>query len=217
MMEPNRVLGGPLATHVEYTSTLLNQQKATSRFVDVRQLDDVQLMALIKEQREEALGELYDRYHRLVFSIAMRVIGNRAFAEEIVLDVFTSVWQKAHTYRAHRAQVNTWLARLARNQAIDVLRREEVRPMRHSVGWADVTEISPDGQSPETATQRSLRRQQVRSAVKELPPEQQEALALAFFQGYTHREIAEVLEQPLGTIKSRIRSGMQTLRGLLAL
>lgn len=188
-----------------------------SRFVDVRQLDDVQLMTLIGEQREEALGELYDRYHRLVFSIAMRVIGSRAFAEEIVLDVFTSVWQKAHTYRADRAQVNTWLAQLARNQAIDVLRREEVRPMRHSVGWADVTEISLGGQSPEMATQLSLRRQQVRSAVKELPPEQQEALALAFFQGYTHREIAEVLEQPLGTIKSRIRSGMQTLRGLLVL
>jgi RNA polymerase sigma-70 factor, ECF subfamily len=184
--------------------------------VDVKQLDDVNLMQLIAQHREDALGELYDRYHRLVFSIALKVIGNRATAEEIMLDVFIRVWEKGDRYRMEKAQVNTWLARLTRNRAIDVLRREEVRPMRHSVGWADVSEMSTDGQSPETVTQLSIRRQQVRSAINELPPEQKEALALAYFQGYTHREIAEVLEKPLGTIKTRIRSGMQTLRGLLA-
>ena len=215
-MDPNQMLGEQLASHVKYTSTFLRQEKGMSRVVDVKQLDDVNLMQLIAQQREDALGELYDRYHRLVFSIALKVIGNRATAEEIMLDVFIRVWEKGDRYRMDKAQVNTWLARLTRNRAIDVLRREEVRPMRHSVGWADVSEMSTDGQSPETATQLSIRRQQVRSAINELPPEQQEALALAYFQGYTHREIAEVLEKPLGTVKTRIRSGMQTLRGLLA-
>lgn len=215
-MHDGRTLGERIASRVEYTSTMLTQEE-TDLAVDVKQLDDAQLMRWIAQEHEDALGELYDRYHRLVFSIALRVVGNRASAEEIMLDVFTRVWQKGHTYRAEKAQVNTWLARLARNRAIDVLRREEVRPIRHSVGWADVSEMSADGKNPEAATQLALRRQQVRRAINELPPEQQEALALAYFQGYTHREIAAVLEQPLGTIKSRIRSGMQTLRGLLAM
>jgi RNA polymerase sigma-70 factor (ECF subfamily) len=213
-MHYGRTLGEQIPSHVEYTSTMLTQEEMKLA-VDVKQLEDAKLMQRIAQGREDALGELYDRYHRLVFSIALRVIGNRASAEEIMLDVFTSVWIKGHTYRADKAQVNTWLARLARNRAIDVLRREEVRPLRHSVDWADVSQMSADGRSPEAATQLALRRQQVRSAINELPPEQQEALALAYFQGYTHREIAEVLEQPLGTVKTRIRSGMQTLRGLL--
>lgn len=216
-MNYSRTFGEQITSHVQYTATLLAQQEETTLFVDVKQLEDAELIDLVAQQREEALGELYDRYHRLVFSIALRVIGNRALAEEIMLDVFTRVWQKAHTYCTDKAQVNTWLTRLARNKAIDVLRQEEARPFRHTVGWANISEMPTDGQTPETATHIALRRQQVRSAIKELPPEQQEALALAFFQGYTHREIAALLEQPLGTIKTRIRSGMQTLRGVLKL
>lgn len=213
-MHYGRTLGKQIPSHLEYTATILTKDETKSA-VDIKQLDDAELIKWIAQGREEALGELYDRYHRLVFSIALRVIGNRASAEEIMLDVFTSVWEKGHTYREERAQVNTWLARLARNRAIDMLRREEVRPMRHSVDWAEVSELAAGGQNPEAATQLALRRQEVRNAIKALPPEQQEALALAYFQGYTQQEIAAVLEQPLGTIKTRIRSGMQTLRGLL--
>lgn len=185
--------------------------------MSIEQLDDTTLIDLVAQRDEAALSELYDRYHRLMYSVALRVVGNRAIAEEIMLDVFTRVWEKAHTYRADRAKVSTWLTRLARNRAIDVLRREESRPFKHSVGWANVSEISADGQNPETAAQMTLRQERVRAAITELPFEQQEALSLAFFQGYTHREIAEVLEEPLGTVKTRIRSGMQTLRGLLKL
>lgn len=183
--------------------------------MNVNQLDDAALLVRISKQEDAALGELYDRYSRLVFSIALGVVNNRATAEEITLDVFTRVWEKGHTYRADKAKVSTWLARLARNRAIDVLRRENIRPLRHSVGWADVSNLPHEAANPETAVHNSLRRQQVRAALAELPEDQQEALALAFFQGYTHREIADVLDQPLGTIKTRIRSGMQTLRGLL--
>ena len=100
---------------------------------------DTALIDLIIQQDDAALGELYDRYHRLVFSIAIHVVGRPEDAEEITLDVFTNVWEKADTYRSQRAKVTTWLTRIARNKAIDVLRREEVRPMKHSISWAQVS------------------------------------------------------------------------------
>ncbi len=180
-------------------------------------LDDKTLIALIAQAQPNALDELYSRYSRLVYSLALHMVSEPATAEEITLDVFTRVWEKANTYRAEQAQVNTWLVSMTRHRAIDWLRRQKVRLDQHSLTWA---EISPEAEphsngTPEQRVEISLRKQRVRAAVAQLPPDQQEALALAYFKGQSHREIAETLGQPLGTVKTRIRLGMQKLRQLL--
>ena len=180
------------------------------------QLDDTDLIDLITQRNETALSELYDRYHRLIFSVALSVVGRQEEAEEITLDVFTRVWEKAHTYRSDRAKVYTWLTRLARNRAIDILRRENVRPIKYSVSWADVwPEPQANSDPPESVVQLTLQKKRVRQAISTLPDPQKEVLALAYFKGYSHSEIAQALDLPLGTVKGRIRSGMQKLRVLL--
>jgi RNA polymerase sigma-70 factor, ECF subfamily len=181
----------------------------------VPQLNDSELIDLIAHHNEAALGELYDRYNRLVFSIAFAVVGEHGAAEEITLDVFIRIWQKAGTYRAEKARVTTWLTRIARNRAIDTLRREEVRPLKHSIGWAHVSPEPASDHNTESAAHNAMERQRVRAAVGALPDEQQEVLSLAYFKGYTHREIASALDLPLGTVKGRIRGAMHRLRSLL--
>ncbi len=179
-------------------------------------LTDQTLILLITRTQPEALSALYDRYSRLVFSLALNIVGDHATAEEITLDVFTRVWEKAGTYRVEQAKVNTWLTSITRHHAIDVLRRRKIRPEQHSVSWAEVSPAAiPNGLHPEEITALSMQRARVRAAVAELPPEQQQALALAYFKGYTHRQVADELGQPLGTVKTRIRLGLQKLRQIL--
>lgn len=179
-------------------------------------LDDFELIQQIRRGDESALGELYDRYSRLIFSVAFGVVHNHETAEEVTLDIFTRAWEKAGTYDPQLAKVSTWLTRMARNRAIDRLRREKARPLQDSVHWADVTsEPVFEENPPETKTQRSMEQQRVRAAIASLPPAQQEVLALAYFRGYSHGEIAQNLDLPLGTVKGRIRAGMQKLRALL--
>ena len=183
----------------------------------MQQLDDIALIQLIVQKNEAALSELYDRYHRLIFSIALNVVGRSEDAEEITLDVFTRVWEKADSYRSERAKVYTWMTRMARNRSIDLLRRENVRPMQHSVEWAEVpAEPAVDHDGPEAAAHLAIQQKRVRDAVAALPDKQKEVLTLAYFKGFSHSEIARELDLPLGTAKARIRSGMQKLRGLLS-
>jgi RNA polymerase sigma-70 factor, ECF subfamily len=176
-------------------------------------LDDESLLRFISRSYPEALAELYDRYGRLVFSIAFNLIGNRQTAEEVTLDVFTRVWQKAHLYRAEHASVRVWLTSIARYRAIDLLRRESVRPEQHSVYWADLNHkpVSPHN-NPETDAHLTWQKERVRAAVAALPEEQQQALGLAYFGGYSHSEIAKRLDLPLGTVKTRIRLALKKLR-----
>jgi len=182
----------------------------------MQQLEDPVLIDLIIQKNEDALGELYDRYNRLIYSIARNVVGRPEDAEEITLDVFTRVWEKADTFRSERAKVTTWLTRMARNRAIDVLRREGVRPMKHSVSWAKVSpEPAADIDKPEATAHLTMQKERVRQALNTLPDDQKEVLALAYFKGYSHSEIAQELDIPLGTAKGRIRSAMMKLRTLL--
>lgn len=207
--------GSERITQVEYGR--LNDQTHRQRERPiVKQLTDAALLTAIAQEDEAALSELYDRYCRLIFTIAFNVVGNEQTAEEITLDVFTRVWQKAHTYRTDLAQVQTWLARMTRNRAIDMLRREQVRPMRHSIPWGSLTvEPKTRQEDPETAVYQTLKQQRIRAALILLPDAQREVLLLAFFRGYSHSQIADVLQQPLGTVKGRIRAAMQKLRRLL--
>lgn len=215
-MTVSQTIGGSTLTPVEFHFRR-SKEKDRKLSLAVTNLDDLALMRRIAQGDEDALGELYDRYGRLVFSVAYRVVHNREITEEITLDIFVRVWEKADQYDPELAQISTWLTRLARNLAIDRLRREQVRPFHHSIHWSDVTaEPVTEPNQPETAVQLNLQQQRVRTAVASLPSAQKEALALAFFQGYTHREIAQVLDQPLGTVKGRIRAAMQKLRDILA-
>jgi RNA polymerase sigma-70 factor (ECF subfamily) len=184
--------------------------------VNYPSLDDQALIELVARADADALSELYDRYNRLIFSLAVATVGDRGTAEEIMLDVFTRVWQKADLYRAEQAQVSTWLTSITRHRAIDELRRRGVRAEQYSVAWAEVPPGSvPSINGPEHSAQRSLQRQRIRAAVAQLPEAQRQALALSYFKGYSHREIAETLDQPLGTVKTRIRLAMQKLREML--
>ncbi len=184
--------------------------------MDYSVLDDQTLIGLIIHARAEALSELYDRYGRLVYSLALNSVGNPATAEEITQDVFLRVWQRARQYRADRAKVSTWLTSITRNRAIDQLRRRGSRPERHSVGWAEVAPgAEPAANGPEGAVSLALERERVRAAVALLPPEQQQVLALAYFQGLSQSQIAEATGKPLGTVKTRVRLGMQKLREML--
>jgi RNA polymerase sigma-70 factor (ECF subfamily) len=184
--------------------------------VDYSSLDDATLIDLIARARTEALGELYDRYSRLVYSLAVNTVGDYGTAEEITQDVFVRVWQRAASYQAERAKVSTWLTSIARHRAIDQLRRRGARPEQHTVSWA---EAEPDSLTangnPQEAAQLAMDRDKVRSALAQLPEEQRQVLALAYFQGYTQQQIADALDQPLGTVKTRVRLAMQKLRQLL--
>lgn len=184
--------------------------------IDYTRYDDEKLIGLITQMQEGALAQLYDRYNRLVFSLAFAIVNDRATAEEITLDVFMRVWQKAGMYHADQAKVSTWLTHIARNHAIDVLRRRSVRPDQYAVSWEDAF---PNPELPEydpqESTELSQQRERVRTALAHLPEDQKQTLILAYFSGYTQRQIAEALKQPLGTIKTRIRLAMQKLRDLL--
>jgi RNA polymerase sigma-70 factor (ECF subfamily) len=184
--------------------------------VDLRTSEDQALLDQITNREAEALSVLYDRYGRLLYSVAYHLVGHQQLAEEITLDVFRRVWEKSASYRADRASVRTWLTSMTRNRAIDILRREGVRPEHNSISWDDLTvEPHADGHSPETAVSRQMQKQIIHNALAELPHEQQDVLILAFFRGYSHSQIADQLEMPLGTVKTRIRLGMQKLRHVL--
>jgi len=183
---------------------------------DFATLDDETLIRLVVQARAEALSELYDRYSRLVFSLALNSVGDPTSAEEITQDVFLRVWQRARQYRADRGKVSTWLTGITRHRAIDQLRRRGSRPEQHSVGWAELSPAAePSVNGPEQAAARAMERERVRAAIAQLSEEQKQGLALAYFQGLTQSQIAAILDLPLGTVKTRIRLGMEKLRRLL--
>ena len=182
---------------------------------DHQSQDDEGLMRLIAKGRQEALSELYDRHARLAFSLALQTTGDPASAEEITQDVFVRAWERAGQYRPDQGTVRTWLASIARHRSIDYLRRLGARAEGQSVSWDEI-EDGPGMEVPSGSTQPeaelSMLRAEVRAAVVQLPEDQKQALALAYFRGYTQGEIATMLGVPLGTVKTRIRLAMDKLR-----
>lgn len=178
--------------------------------------DDEELIRRISHGQPEAVRVLYRRYGRMVYSVALRAAGDPSAAEEVTQDVFLRIWEKANTYRADKAKVVTWIARIARNRAIDVYRQRKSRDDRASAGWEELKQAaSAIEQHPGEGLEMTRLQGRVREAVASLPADQKAALTLAFFQGQTHQEIAEKLGEPLGTIKTRIRAAMQKLRSIL--
>jgi RNA polymerase sigma-70 factor, ECF subfamily len=158
----------------------------------------------------DALGELYDRYGRVVFGVIYRMLGSPESAEEVVQNTFHSVWRQADAYRPERGSVRTWLLAIARNAAIDWRRSKANRTERESV--IDESLVLVDELRVEDRVIANLRAERVRAAVASLPLEQREVLSLTFWMGLSQTEIAQRTGAPLGTVKSRVRLGMARLR-----
>ena len=161
-----------------------------------------------------ALAELYDRHARGVYSLALRVLRDAHDAEDVVQEVFSQAWRQATRYDAARAAVGAWLLNLTRSRAIDRLRNRRARP-EAPVDTAVIAAVAGSGLAADEYVISDERARLVRQALGELPFLQRAAVELAFYEGLTHVEIAERLEQPLGTVKTRIRTGLLRLRDAL--
>jgi len=163
----------------------------------------------------DALTELYDRHGRIVYSLALRIVRDPRDAEEVVQDVFAQAWRQSSRYSAGRGSVIAWLMTLTRSRAIDRARGRRARPDATSDSAA-IVDVSDSGASADEQLAWIAQAAQVRAALAALPLLQRVAIELAFYEGLTHTEIADRLEQPLGTVKTRIRQGLLKLRDQLS-
>ena len=182
--------------------------------IELASLRDEELLALIVRRQERALGAIYHRYGRLVYTIALRITGDRETAEEVVQDVFQNVWQSAGSFQPDAGAFSSWLLSITRHRAIDATRskRERARAREQALDF-DWPAGEDAGLEREVA--QGLLRDAVREALGALPPNQRQAIELAYYGGLTRMEIAERLGEPLGTIKTRLRLGLLKLRDLL--
>jgi RNA polymerase sigma factor (sigma-70 family) len=178
---------------------------------DVAQLSDEALLEAVAGNDEAALGELYDRFGRIAYGLAFRILRDASLAEDAVQEAFLQAWRGASTYRRERARASTWLLTFVHRRAVDLVRREERRRVEPSESLAD-----PPGPGADEEAALGSRQQIVRAALQALPSEQRQAIELAYYGGLTQSEVAARLGQPLGTIKSRMFSGLERLRTLLA-
>ena len=182
--------------------------------LESRQADQAAL-ARIARGDQGAFAELYDRHARLVYSLALRILQDRADAEDIVQEVFAQVWAQAARYEASRGAVAAWMLILTRSRAIDKLRAKRVRPEAAADASAaeSVADLAASQDLELLSAEQVMRLQR---AIKELPDAQRTALELAYYEGLTHVEVASRLNEPLGTVKTRIRQAVMKLREALA-
>ncbi len=174
------------------------------------------LVVQIAKGNQDALTELYDTTNRMVYGLALRILGNSSSAEEVLLDVYVQVWRTAKSFDPGRGKVTSWLVSMARSRAIDALRSRQARGANLATSLEDVSELKDPRGGPEGHSVLRSRAQVVQKSLAELPDDQRNAIELAYFSGLTHGEIAARTGLPLGTVKTRIRSGMLRLRELLA-
>ena len=177
------------------------------------QENDVELLKAIAARDEAALAQLYDRYRAILFGLLMRILNNREEAEDVLQEVFLQVWRKAADFDENRGRPFTWLVTLARSRGIDRLRTLASRERVAEAGAREVSEVISDAA---TDALKSEQRGLVSDALAKLPDEQKRPIMLAYFDGLTQTEIATRLGAPLGTVKTRMRTGMIRLRELLA-
>ena len=175
-------------------------------------LSDEALVALVARADEGALAELYDRVGRVAYGLAFRVLRDDRLAEDAVQEAFLGVWRTAAGFRAERAKASTWILTLVHRRAVDLVRREE---RRRADPLDEETRDAGASPSAEDAAWLGFERERVQGALKQLPDTQREAIELAYYGGYSQSELAERLGLPLGTIKSRMFSGLARLRELL--
>ena len=173
-------------------------------------LADEDLISLVEANDAEAFAVLYDRHNRAAYSLAYRMMGERQSADDLMQDAFLKVWRGAGSYRSERGSVRTWILSIVHNRGIDQLRSLASRRRTQQ----KIEASAPRSQPSEAFAQswRNSQREQVREALKTLPPEQLKVLELAYFSGYTHVEIARLLDLPLGTVKGRMRLGLKKIK-----
>jgi RNA polymerase sigma-70 factor, ECF subfamily len=184
-------------------TTLVGRRQARER-------TDEELLEAVAAGNEEALGALYDRFGRVAYGVALRILRDRALAEDAVQEAFLALWRSADSYRKERAKPATWILTLVHRRAVDLVRREDRRR-------GEPLDEAPEpaaGSVPEEANLRE-QRTAVQAALRQLPADQRQALELAYYGGYTQSELAERLGVPLGTVKSRMFAGLTRLRQLV--
>lgn len=179
-------------------------------------LADEELMPLVGRKDPEAFEVLYDRHGGAAYSLSYRIVGDRAAAEEVTQEAFISVWRSGARFDSTRGSVRSWLLSVVRNRAIDFLRSRAGKAPKLTF---DDDAILEQRQAPELTEEEALRREtsaELRGVLAELPGEQSKVIELAYFGGFSHSEIATMLEVPLGTVKGRMRLGLEKIRGELA-
>jgi RNA polymerase sigma-70 factor, ECF subfamily len=182
---------------------------------DIRDLADEEAMQLVQSGNPRAFELLYDRHGGAAFSLAYRMLGNRAAAEDIIQEAFLSIWRSRLRYDPARGSVRTWVLGIVHNRAIDGLRRNLVHDRRRET----MEGVEERHEAPERTDVEAARREQARSiqsALKTLPDEQRRTIELAYFAGYSHSQIAELLDEPIGTVKGRMRLGLDKMRRQLS-
>jgi RNA polymerase sigma-70 factor, ECF subfamily len=173
-------------------------------------LADEELMLLVNNGEPKAFATLYDRHIRAAYCLAYRMMGEKQAAEDLAQEAFIKVWRRAGSYRAQKASVRTWILSIVHNRGIDQLRSHASRRRTQEKIEASAASSQPSEAFAETW--RNTQAEQVREALSTLPKEQLKILELAYFSGYTHVQIAELLNVPLGTVKGRMRLGLKKIR-----
>ena len=179
-------------------------------------LEDLELLAKISEKDRQALAELYDRYGRRVFALAVRMLNDPVGSEEVTQDVFMSVWRRGASYTSKKGKFTTWLFSIAHNRTIDELRKRKRDRSRENTDIDDHLNIQSSDISPADAAVAQSEYLQIRAAMEKLPVEQKHVVDLSYFKGLTQTEIAMKTGQPLGTVKTRMRLALKKLRTALS-
>jgi RNA polymerase sigma-70 factor, ECF subfamily len=182
-----------------------------SGLVDLRTLADEDLMQLVHDGEIRAFEVIFDRHSGVAFSLAYRMCGRRAMAEDIVQEAFLSLWRTGARYDRARGSVRSWVLSAVHNRAVDAFRREVVRD-RQAVSDEGLAERLPAAEQTDLEVERRDDASQVRKALSELPADQRQVIELAYFGGFSHSQIAEVLHLPPGTVKGRMRLGLAKMR-----
>ena len=182
-----------------------------------QRLADEELMGLVARRDQRAFEVIYDRHGGIAYSLAYRIVGDAGAAEDVTQEAFLSVWRNEAGYDAARGSVRSWLLGIVRNRAIDAVRRSSsARAPRLDLGATERLEEMPSPERTEVEVQRRAEAHSLRGALAELPEEQSQVIGLAYFGGFSHSEIAGMLGVPLGTVKGRMRLGLEKIRGELA-
>lgn len=174
---------------------------------------DVDVLGRVVAGDTAAFELLYDRHNRAAYGLALRILGDTGAAEDVVQDTFLTVWRQAATFGQDRGSVRSWLLAIVHHRAIDIVRRRSYREDRQEE--LDDLTLPPDSADTSEQARQNVEGEQVRAALLQLPPDQQRSITLAYFGGYTHDEISRQLGVPLGTVKGRLRIGMQKMRNIL--
>jgi RNA polymerase sigma-70 factor (ECF subfamily) len=182
----------------------------------LQRLADEDLMTMVERRDADAFAVLYDRHGGAAYSLAHRIVGDRTVAEDVTQEAFLSVWRSGARFDATRGSVRSWTLGIVRNRAIDALRRSAGKAPKLDLDDDATIEVQASVELTDSEAIRRETSRKVRGVLQELPVEQSEVIGLAYFGGFTHAEIAEMLGMPLGTVKGRMRLGLEKTRAALA-